>query len=360
MSRQISSITDRSIILIRIESTFDKPDNLEKVLDIALDELKGFSVETFERNGVKSALISNQPKCRNFKYILNGHLDVVSGLASQFQPFIKNGKLYGRGSQDMKVAVAAMIEVFKLVANEVNYPLGLQIVTDEEVGGHNGTEFQIEQGVTADFVIVGESSDLSIVNRAKGVIKANITALGKSSHGAYPWEGKNAILRMSNFLSEFKLFNNSQNKTDWTTTCDVPIISTSNKEFNKVADDCTVQLDIRYTPEDGADRILYEIERQLPESFTFDVRSVLPAQYTDPNYPDLKRLKKIGDDTEISDNNGATDGKYFTEKGIPVVIYGPKGGGLHQDGEWVDIDSVVRYKDILMKFLLQAQHVEKP
>lgn len=224
----------------------------------------------------------------------------------------------------MKMAVAAMIEVFKLVANKVNYPLGLQIVTDEEVGGHNGTEFQIEQGVAADFVIVGESSDLRVVNRAKGVIKANITALGKSSHGAYPWEGKNAILKMSQFLSEFGLFADSQNKTDWTTTCDVPTIFTSNKEFNKVAGDCTVQLNIRYTPEDEVDKIIARIKNQLDDTFILDIKSILPAQYTKPDNDAVARLLSILKSNELnpvlSGMNGATDGKYFTENDIPAVI----------------------------------------
>lgn len=357
MSRFIDATINLALRLLEVESTYDKPENLKLILDMALDGLRDFPLQQFEQNGVRSVLLANQPGCKNFKYLLNGYLDVVSGLPNQFKPYISGGKLYGRGAQDMKVALAAMITVFKAVANKVNYPLGLQIVTDEEIGGHNGTEYQLEQGITADLVIVGEPSELKLINRAKGVIKANLTALGKPAHGAYPWQGESAILRMAKFLATFELLLNSQVKSDWATTCDVAIISTTNKEFNKVAADCTVQLDIRYIPEEGAAKIIETIQEKLPRGLVLDVLSSAPAQYTSPENPDLKKLaavlKKqgISQPEKYTGMNGATDGKYFTQRGIPAVIFGVTGSGLHQDKEWASIKSLETYLNVLIGFL---------
>ena len=105
---------------------------------------------------------------------------------------------------DMKANVACLMTVFKDVADKVNYPLGLQLVTDEEIGGFHGTKYQIEKGVRAEFVVVGESTDLNIKNRAKGILWAKISAKGKTAHGAYPWRGENAIWKMNEFLNCLK------------------------------------------------------------------------------------------------------------------------------------------------------------
>jgi len=363
-NKQPEKLTGKTIELakklIQVKSIYDNPAQLDRVLEIALAELSRFPVQIFEQNGVKSALISNRPGCLNFKYLLNGHVDVVTGLADQFVPLVKSGRLYGRGAQDMKAATAAMIEVFKSVADKVDYPLGLQIVTDEEVGGHNGTEYQIAQGITADFVIVGEPSDLRIINRAKGVVKAELTAYGKSAHGAYPWQGESAILKMAKFLVNLDDFVGSQGETEWVTTCDVPIVSTTNKEFNKVAADCTVQLDIRYIPEEGAEKVIMNLKEKLSENFVLEVLSIAPAQFTKADNEDIARLtailkaQGIEIDAKLSGKNGATDGKYYTKQGIPVVIWGLEGGGLHQDEEWVAISSIEKYCRVLTEFLLQG------
>ena len=138
---------------------------------------------------------------KKFKIILNAHLDVVSGREEQYKPYEKDGKLFGRGAIDMKGAAAVEILVFKEVAKRVSYPLALQLVTDEEIGGFCGTKYQIEKGVRADFVIAGEPTDFGVNNKAKGIIWLKIKTKGKSAHGAYPWRGKNALL--ITFLSLF-------------------------------------------------------------------------------------------------------------------------------------------------------------
>ena len=74
------------------------------------------------------------------------------------------------------------------------YPLALQLVTDEEVGGRNGTLHQIEQGVRGEFVIIGEHSGLGIVTDSKGMITATLRAAGRSGHSAYPWHGDNEVI----------------------------------------------------------------------------------------------------------------------------------------------------------------------
>jgi acetylornithine deacetylase/succinyl-diaminopimelate desuccinylase-like protein len=119
-------------------------------------------------------------------------------------------------------------------------------------------------------------------------------------------------------------------------------------------------LDIRYTPEDGAENIIKNIRNQLPRKFRLDVLSVAPAQYTNPKNTDILKLsailkaENIIKGFQVLDMNGATDGNYFTKRGIPVVVFGIEGAGLHQNGEWVSIKSVEKYISILTEFLIEG------
>src|SRR3989344_6201376 len=102
---------------VSIKSNSKNIAELDKILEIALSNLKGYTIERFENKGVKSALIYNsQKRPKKFKIILNGHLDVLPGKAHQYLPKIKGNRLYGVGSMDMKAGVACLITAFKEVA----------------------------------------------------------------------------------------------------------------------------------------------------------------------------------------------------------------------------------------------------
>jgi len=86
-----------------------------------------------------SPLIYLGAKRPRFQVILNAHLDVVPAQPDQFRPRREGDRLYARGAQDMKVAALVEAQVFRELAAELPYPLALQLVTDEEVGGRDGT-----------------------------------------------------------------------------------------------------------------------------------------------------------------------------------------------------------------------------
>ncbi|MCS7092734.1 MAG: M20/M25/M40 family metallo-hydrolase, partial [Patescibacteria group bacterium] len=164
---------------ISIKSDPNNKPELEKILLLATNQLAKYKTETFESNGYKSALIYNtQKRPKKFKILLNCHLDVIPGKKHQYKPYQQGDKLYGVGSMDMKANAACAISVFKNVANKVSYPLGIQLVTDEEIGGFNGTKYQIDKGVRADFVISTEPTKLNIANKAKGIIWLKIKSKG--------------------------------------------------------------------------------------------------------------------------------------------------------------------------------------
>src|SRR3989344_6889787 len=355
MSKELLNLAKK---FISIESTADNQKARDEVLELALSHLKGFAIDRFENNGVKSALIyrgSKRPK--KFKIILNGHLDVVPGKKTQYSPEIKGNRLYGVGSMDMKANVACIISVFKDMADKVSFPLGLQLVTDEEIGGFDGTKYQVDKGVRADFVIAAEPTNFNIANKAKGVLWLKVSAKGKTAHGAYPWRGKNAILMITKFLDRLYAKYPTPKKKEWVTTVNLSRIETSNQSFNKIPDDCEAWLDIRYIPEDSK-MILEDINKLLPKGLKLDIVSFDPSLEVEGTNKYIGLLQKSVHSVRKSEAilygaQGSSDARHFTEVGCSGVEFGPIGGGIGTDHEWVDIKSLGDYCKVLKNFFSQ-------
>ena len=181
--------------LIQFESS-----NLENAND-TID----FCKEWLESNGLHPEILTNEGYkmlvCTigdgKNRLIYNGHVDVVSGQPNQFKPETKGGKLYGRGSIDMKAGVSAMMNAVVDLQNKDlgNTSVQLQLVTDEEIGGIHCASYLTDNGYLGDFVICGEPTQLGIGYKAKGILQADLHFTGKSAHGSRPWEGDNAIVK---------------------------------------------------------------------------------------------------------------------------------------------------------------------
>ena len=353
----LNTILPLSKQLISIPSTKENPEALQAVLAIARSQLPGFTIETFEKDGVQSILVYNSPKRpKKFTMLLNAHLDVTPGKDYQFKPEVKGDKLYGMGALDMKSNAACMILVFKEIAKKVSYPLALQLTTDEELGGFKGTKHQVEQGVRTDFVIAGETTNFRIANKSKGIIWLKIVTKGKSAHGAYPWKGENAISMMSAFLQNLQKTYPNPSEEKWVTTINISTITTTNQTLNKIPDDCTVSLDIRYIPEDG-EKVIPTIKKLLPKNFTMEVLVKEPAQFAEETDKTVQLLKKTAEDVlkqpvSFHSANGSSDARHFAPVGGKGIEFGALGGEIGSDNEWIDIKSLEKYYEILKKFLL--------
>ena len=353
----LSKILSLSKKLISIKSIPEQPKQLERILEIALKELNSYKIERFEKKGTKSALVYNsKSKPKRFKIILNAHLDVIPGKEHQYKPQVKGNKLFGAGALDMKANASCLILVFRELARKVNYPLGLQLVTDEEVGGFNGTKYQVDRGIRADFVIAGETTNFNIVNCAKGILWLKISSKGKTAHGAYPWRGQNAIWKMNTFLNLFAKKYPLPNKDEWKTTVNLSRIETSNNSFNKIPDDCSILLDIRYVPEDK-DIVTPSIRKILPKGFKMDVLLNEPSLSVKSSNEHLKLLQNVcrkatGRKVTLYGANGSSDARHFSRVNCDGVEFGPVGGGIGSDNEWIDIKSLEKYYKVLKDFLL--------
>jgi succinyl-diaminopimelate desuccinylase len=358
----VERLLGRAADLIEIPSTAGRPDDLRRALDLVLDAVgPGFAVQTFESRGKPSALIHLPGPRPEFRVILNAHLDVVPGEADQFRARRRGARLYGRGSQDMKVAALVLAEVFRELAAELPYPLGLQLVTDEEVGGFDGTAVQVADGVTAGFVVIGEQSGLRVVAESKGLAQVRLVAAGVAAHAAYPWLGDNALLALLAGVGGILRRYPVPTAEKWTTTVNVARIETGNQAVNQVPADATAWLDIRYPAEDAdfAGRSGEEIAAHLRElgggMLAVHVDSLGPPHHANPASAEVALLREaaagVGYPGDLLRKHGAADGRFYSAHGIDAVIFGPGGGGQHGPDEYVDINTLLPYHDALVAFL---------
>lgn len=308
-----------------------------------------------EKNNFKSLIaeIGNGNKT----LILNGHLDVVSCKEELFIPFETDGKLYGRGSADMKAGVAAMLQAFvELKIEELPCKLQLQLVTDEEIGGANCSNYIVEQGYKGDFVICGEPTNLGIGVQAKGILQIDIEVFGKSAHGSRPWEGDNSLVKAYQIFQEINRLPFALEKSE---LYECPSINLSKlvggDAYNKVPDYCKMSLDIRFLPEQDYMEILSQIKEITGDTITIHaygdpVKTKITDNYVKLLSETTEKYTKAT--TKIFGQHGSADTRFYSKFDIPAVEFGPIGANWHGDEEYVDIASVNTYKEILKDFAL--------
>ncbi|WP_433382995.1 M20 family metallopeptidase [Actinoplanes sp. CA-142083] len=352
--------TDRLAELIAIPSTADRPGELARALELVIGEAgTGFVVRRFETNGKPSALLHPAGAGDELRVIFNAHLDVVPAPDEQFVPRRDGDRLYGRGAHDMKAAALVMTTVFRAVAGQLPYGMGLQLVTDEEVGGMDGTGHQLAEGVRGGFVVIGEQSGLKVVNESKGICHARLEATGLAAHAAYPWLGENAVLALMAGVERLLDRYPVPGSEAWATTVNVARIVTPNRAYNQVPAVAEAWLDIRYPPTDPdfEGRTREEVAAHLSKvsGLGATVDALGPPHFADPAGAGVVGLRaaarSVGYPGELLRKHGAADGRYYHALGIDAVIFGPGGDGQHGPAEYVDLTTLMPYHDALVNFL---------
>jgi succinyl-diaminopimelate desuccinylase len=289
--------------------------------------------------------------------VLHGHIDVVPGLAGQFDPRIEGDRLYGRGAYDMKGALAAMLVVAAGMRDQDAVRVRLGIVGDEESeeAAERGSDHLVDSGFIGDFAITGEPTDLHIGIEAKGVLALRLEVGGTAAHGATPWLGDNAVL---NAIDVFRSIESLPFARHSSELFDRPSINLGRiwggDALNKVPDRCVIDVDIRYLPDQDPSAVLAEV-RALPE---IEVTSLLtrPPATVDRNSPFVRGLRESaaahhdGEPMSVG-RDGASDAVSFLRVGVPAVEFGPVGAGHHGPAEWVSVSSLETYRQALDSFL---------
>ncbi|OPL08660.1 MAG: hypothetical protein AVO33_09590 [delta proteobacterium ML8_F1] len=342
--------------LVRMDTSTREGAN--QAIDFAADYLKsrGIPGTSLVKGGVKSyvAVLGEGPRT----LVYNGHLDVVSGHPSQFEPFIEGDRLVGRGTADMKAGCAAMINaVVSLKDAPLENRVMLQLVSDEEVGGSQGSKFLVDSGYLGDFVICTEPTNFNIALQAKGILRLDITSHGVAAHGSRPWEGVNAIEKsLENFKKITELPDLKRGNEFYESSSVNLGFIRGGDIYNRVPDQCTMGLDIRYIPELDPGRLVRAIEEAVDADVA--VMAIEPGVVVSRDQPCLSRLREVIKavvpqiDPAFSAQHGGSDARFFSAKGIPAVEFGPVGGNWHGDGEYVSLESVENLEAVLKRFAL--------
>jgi succinyl-diaminopimelate desuccinylase len=289
--------------------------------------------------------------------VFHGHLDVVPGRQEQYEPRVDGDKLFGRGAYDMKGALAAMMCALKDVEHQERVRVRLVCVPDEESEelDERATEGVVKRGLGGNFAITGEPTNLHIGVEAKGVLAMSIEVHGRAAHSSTPWLGDNAVLKAIDVFRAIETLPFSRESSEM---FDRPSINLGRimggDALNKVPDECTMAVDIRYLPgQDPAD-ILAQVE-SIPEidvTRTFIWPPVSVAR-TDPYVRALREAvaRSIRGEAMSVGRDGASDAASFLGAGIPAVEFGPDGAGHHGPEEWVSLSSMARYRRALGDFI---------
>ena len=355
MNNQIQDeILDLAKKLILFKTTEDRPEELHRCTDFISEHLSPYmNVKKFCFKD-KPSLIATFNKSKKQKVFFNAHIDVVPGADTQFQPFEKEGELFGRGSLDMKVALATFIVLMKQLSIKKNKPsIGLMVVSDEEVGGVHGTKMLLSKGYSCSLAIMGEPTQLNIKTKHKGSLQIKVKAYGKASHSARPWRGENAIEKiMKNYYGICSMLPIPPKTSKWKPTVSITNIL-GESPSNVIPTKAEMLLDVR-TTEKFTNSMFFQILKEL--KLKYEVIFQKEMLKTSPRHKYVNYLKEIAENelkmkVKKIKGSGSTDGSYFSKKNIPAIIFGPVGKGHHTQKEIVKISSISPYYNILYKFI---------
>jgi acetylornithine deacetylase len=297
-----------------------------------------------------------------------GHTDTVgvTGMIDPFTPVERDGRLYGRGAQDMKGGVAAMISAATSIAQRGDLSSGRLVVAcvvDEEHSSIGADA--LVKSWRADAAIVTEPTDLQIAVGHKGFAWVTIVVEGKAAHGSRPADGQDAILRLGRVLVRLEALDRTLQARP-----PHPLVGTGSlhasiveggHELSSYPDRASLQMERRTLPGEHEATALHEVQQILDalavEDGTF--RAEATAVFGRPAYEIVAdhelpgmlsaALAQAGGEPRITGASFWTDAAVLGHAGIPSILFGPGGAGLHSTEEYVNVADVLVCRDALIE-----------
>ena len=299
-----------------------------------------------------------------------GHVDTVGveGMTNPFDPVERGGRLYGRGSQDMKGGLASMIDAARVVGERglARGRLIVAAVIDEEYASL-GADALVSKW-TADAAVVTEPTDLQIGVGHKGFAWIEIETRGRAAHGSRPRDGRDAILRMGRVLHRLELLDR-----ELQVRAPHPIMATGSlhasiidggRELSSYPDLCRLRMERRTIAGESAETALKEVEeilellRDEDQEFEGDCRLTfarppyeLPARHALAQAM-VRAAATIGGSAATVGMSFWTDAAILADAGIPSILFGPGGAGLHSIEEYVNVSDVIACRNALATLAL--------
>ncbi len=292
--------------------------------------------------------------------MLNAHMDTVGveGMAEPFSGEIRDGRLYGRGSQDMKGSLAAQIAAAKALVDagiSLAGDLIIACVADEEYASI-GTEDVVKHYKT-DAAIVTEPTDLMVCSAHRGFVWYEVETIGRAAHGSRYQEGIDANMHMGRFLGELDKLEQELQTRELHPLVGHPSLHAAQIQggtaLSVYADRCVLKVERRLNPGETVAQATGElqaiIDKLAQQDSTF--KATLKTIFQRMPYEINENAEIIGVVDAIIEKHsgkrplhigmsGWTDASILGDAGIEAILLGPIGEGLHSAEEWVDVQSV--------------------
>jgi len=309
---------------------------------------------------------------------VNSHYDVVSATdkwkTNPFKAVIKGGRVYGRGSEDMKGNIASVLFALKALKDcgvKPKINIQLSFTPDEEIGGRTGLGYLVSESlVKADYAMSEGCSGNYVSVGNKGILWAEVEVIGKSAHGSMPHKGVNSFERMNMLVNEFEKLKNKifAKKTKYNIRDAVSrspsfvmggLVEGGGK-VNVIPGITKFSIDRRLIPEENISAAKTEIENVIKKFNDRYKDSKVSVDYVSQGSPVVSRndeeffkvvaesIKFVtGKKADFSVMPGATDMRYFMQKGVPSLGYSASGmEKWHSDNEFVYIRSLVNTAEV--------------
>ena len=304
------------------------------------------------------------------------HLDVVPPGEAQwkypaFEGVESDGKIYGRGSADMKGGIVAILTAITQIVEagtKLEGDIILVAAAGEETDSCGAKRFITsykDKLRTLAGVIIPEPTDFDVVTAHRGILWLKVTTKGKAAHGSTPQLGVNAITSMKAVLDELENYKIVFEPHELLGGCSMSVNTISGGEaMNVVPDKCSIGIDIRTVPGQNHQDIVEDLQKifarlkQKSPQFDAEVSIVreVEALETDSNCNFVKEFCSAVGIGQTKAVGFTTDGPHFAALGAPVVVFGPgKSEVCHKPDEYIEISDIEKaaeyYKNIILRFL---------
>ncbi len=340
----------------------------------------GFKTKVFSTQGVTNLFARWSPKS-GFKRTLafNGHVDVVPpGNESLWDsdPFngdIRNERVFGRGSVDMKSSVAAFLVALKEIIEEEGPSCSfvLLITSDEEGSAEYGTKellnWVVKNKEVIDDCLVGEPTSSKFVGDTikigrRGSLSGFIVCRGKQGHIAYPDKAVNPVEELIHFLSKLKSLKLDDGSEFFEpSSLNISTIDTNNNALNVIPENSYANFNVRFNDQHSCSSLIKKIDTLASKhnevsDATLEIKYKCSGEsfLTEPGRLSDLLITSIKDaagvDCKLSTGGGTSDAR-FMRNYCPVVEFGLVGDTMHQINENTKVDDIVLLKDIYKNFL---------
>lgn len=361
------------------------------LIDLIADYLAQHGIASeriFDATGAKANLYATiGPKDRP-GIILSGHTDVVpvDGQDWSSDPFKlaeRDGKLFGRGTADMKSFIAICLALLpEMLAKPLSVPLHFAFSYDEEVGCfgvHGIVGFVKQNGVVPRLAIVGEPTEMQVVNAHKSVCACTTTVHGLEAHSSATHQGVNAIQYAAELVAEMNRLQREYQKPEHCDPRFTPPYTTitvgqiqGGTARNILAKECRVDWDVRSVKPEHDEAVIEAVKRYAAEKLQPEMRRIhldaaietrvlaqvplLLPQAANP--AETLALKLAGQNQTFAVAYGAEAG-IFQQAGIPTVLCGP--GNIreaHKPDEYIELSQVAAGEAFLHRLIAFCRDAE--